>query len=315
MPADQGLDSPARRRAARTASLADLPLVTVGPDPGFVGGLRSSVRGVLQYREMLGLLVRREVKARYKDSSLGFLWSLLRPLTTLIVYYVAIGKFLGAERNIPEFAIYLFSGLTIWLLFQEIVSAGTGAIVGNAGLIKKVYLPREVFPLAATGSSLFNYATQLAILLAAVVLTGFPTGQRWLYAPMSLLIVLTWGLGLALMLSALNVYLRDVQYLVEIVLMTMFWASPVVYPWKFVADTLPGWAEQLYLANPVTAAVLGMQKTFWVAGDYAGTDGGQALFPADHLTRMGIMVIVGLVLIVVGQRIFARLQADFAQEL
>ncbi len=315
VPSDRVLDSPARRRAARTASLAVLPLETVGPDPGFVGGLRSAVRGVVEYREMLGLLVRRELKARYKDSSLGFLWSLLRPLTTLIVYYVAIGKFLQAERNTPEFAIYLFSGLTIWMLFQEIIASGTGSILGNAGLIKKVYLPREVFPLAAVGSSLFNFVTQLAILLAAVVLTGFPTGERWLYAPMSLLIVLTWGLGLSLMLSALNVYLRDVQYLVEIVLMTLFWASPVVYPWKFVADALPGWAEQIYLANPVTAAVLGMQKTFWLAGDTAGENGSMALFPADHLTRMGIMVLVGLVLIVVGQRVFARLQADFAQEL
>lgn len=309
------LDGPAARRASRTAALAELPLETVGPEPGLVGGLRSSFRGVVEYREMLGLLVRRELKARYKDSSLGFLWSLLRPLTTLVVYYVAIGKFLGAERDTPEFAIYLFSGLTIWMLFQEIVASGTGSILGNAGLIKKVYLPREVFPLAAVGSSLFTFLTQLAILLAAVVLAGFPTGERWLYFPMSLLIVLTWGLGLVLILSALNVYLRDVQYLVEIVLMTMFWASPVVYPWSFVARELPGWAEQVYLANPVTAAVLGMQKTFWVAGDTAGEGGIEALFPADHLTRMGIMVLIGLVLIVVGQRVFARLQADFAQEL
>lgn len=293
----------------RQARLATLPLESVGPDRGLVGGLRSSVTGVYAYRELLGLLVRRELKARYKDSALGFVWSLLRPLTMLLVYYVAIGRFLGAERQIPQFAIYIFTGLTIWMLFQEIVSAGTGSIIGNAGLIKKVYLPREVFPLAAAGSAVVNFATQMAILLAAVVVfQAVPVGPRWVYFPASVLVVLTWGLALGIILSAANVFLRDVQYLVEIILMVLFWASPIVYSWAFVAKELPFWAQQVYLANPVTAAVLGMQRTFWVAG----TDN---VFPEDHMLRLSILFLVGLVLVVVAQRVFARLQANFAQEI
>jgi ABC-2 type transport system permease protein len=293
----------------RLAQLEQLPLTTVGPDPGFVGGLRSAVLGIREYRELLVLLVRRELKARYKDSALGFAWSLLRPLTMLLVYYVAIGRFLGAERAIPDFAVYVFTGLTAWFLFQEIVSAGTGSIVGNAGLIKKVYLPREVFPLAAVGSALFNFATQLVILVAAVAMTGLLRFDgRWVWAPVSVLVLLAWGLGLALLLSAINVYLRDVQYLVEIVLMVMFWASPIVYSWEFVENALPEWAQQVYLANPVTAAVLGMQRTFYTTGDTMP-------FPEDHMARLLVMLVLGLVLVVVGQRVFARLQANFAQEL
>lgn len=293
----------------RRDRIAELPLVSVGPEPGFVGGLRSSVVGVYRYRELLGMLVRRELKTRYKDSVLGFVWSLLRPLTMLLVYYVAIGRFLGAEREIPQFAIYIFTGLTIWMLFQELVSAGTGSIIGNAGLIKKVYLPREVFPLAAAGSAVVNFLTQLLILLGAVIVfQAVPTGSRWVFFPLAVAVVLVWGLALAVVLSATNVYLRDVQYLVEISLMVLFWASPIVYSWEFVADELPAWAEQVYLANPVTAAVLGMQRTFWVAG----TD---KPFPDDHGIRLLIMLGIGLLLLVGAQRVFGRLQANFAQEI
>jgi ABC-2 type transport system permease protein len=294
---------------ARAAALAAEPLVVVGPAPGLVGGLRSAVTGIVSYRELLGLLVRRELKARYKDSALGFAWSLLRPLTMLVVYYVAIGRFLGAERAIPDFAVYVFTGLTAWFLFQEIVSAGTGSIVGNAGLIKKVYLPREVFPLAAAGSALVNFVTQLVILVAAVVVTGLlVVDGRLLWAPLSVAVLVVWGLGLALVLSAVNVYLRDVQYLVEISLMVMFWASPVVYSWEFVENALPGWAQEVYLANPVTAAVLGMQRAFWTTGETLP-------FPDAHLERLLVMLALGCVLVVAGQRLFARLQANVAQEL
>lgn len=311
MTVTSGPDRPERDRdpSARATALAAEPLVVVGPDAGFVGGLRSAVSGILAYRELLGLLVRRELKARYKDSTLGFAWSLLRPLTMLVVYYVAIGRFLGAERQIPDFAVYVFTGLTAWFLFQEIVSAGTGSIVGNAGLIKKVYLPREVFPLAAVGGALVNFATQLVILVLAVVVTGLLViDGRLVWAPVAVAVLVVWGLGLALVLSAVNVYLRDVQYLVEISLMVLFWASPIVYSWEFVANTLPGWAQQLYLANPVTAAVLGMQRTFYTSGE-------NLPFPDDHMTRLLVMLGIGCVLVVAGQRLFARLQANFAQEL
>src|SRR3954453_16409914 len=180
--------------AARSARLREEPWQTSTPTAGVFRGSGRSVREILAHRELLGLLVRRELKARYKDSSRGFLWSLLRPLSILLVYYIAIGKFLGAERPIPDFAIYIFTGLTAWQLFQEIVNSSTGSIVGNAGLVKKVYLPREVFPLSTVGSALFNFATQLVILLAAILIGGsFPTGPRLLYVPLTIAVLLAFA--------------------------------------------------------------------------------------------------------------------------
>jgi len=298
------------QRDVRAQKLASEPMRPAGPRHGFFGGTLQSIKDVWAHRELLDQLIRREVKARYKDSTLGFFWSLAKPLAMLLVYYVAIGKFLQAEKSIPDFAIFIFTGLTAWQLFGDIVIIGTGSIVANAGLIKKVYVPREVFPFSVVGSSLFNFAIQLGILVAATAALGqFPTGRRWLYFVLALAVLIPFATALALLLSAVNVYLRDVQYLVEIMLMILFWASPIIYSWKLVQNALTGsWLEQLYLANPMTLVVLGFQKAFWVGGD------GQPV-PNDLALRLLLAFGVSIVLLWFSQRVFARLQSNFAQEL
>jgi ABC-2 type transport system permease protein len=226
-----------------------------------------------------------------------------------MVYWVAIGQFLGAARAIPEFAIFIFAGLTAWQLFSDIVIPGTGSIVGNAGLIKKVYVPREVFPLSVVGSALFNFFIQVGILLVFTALRGqFPVGVRLGYFVLALAVLVTFATALALVLSAVNVYLRDVQYLVDIVLMILFWASPIVYSWSLVSGAISSTLEQVYLANPMTQVVLAFQRAFWVAGD------GQ---PApDNLGRSLLVTLaVSVLLLWLSQRVFSRLQSNFAQEL
>ncbi len=294
----------------RFAELELEPLRLAGPRPDFFTGTLSSLREISAQRELLGLLVRRELKAKYKDSLLGFFWTLMRPLTLLLVYYVVIGKFLDAQGQIPSFAVFVFTGLTAWTLFSEIVTAGTGSIVANSGLVKKVYLPREIFPLSVVGSSFVNFLVQLAILVVATVLVGeFPTGTRWLYFPLSLAVALVYATAFALLLSAANVYLRDIQYLVEIVMMVLFWASPIVYSWTLVQGHLEGSPlSSLYLANPMTLVIIGFQRTFWVAGDSVSA------LP-DLAAHLGIALAVGLVLLWFAQRVFGRLQSNFAQEL
>jgi ABC-2 type transport system permease protein len=296
-------------RQVRARELAAEPMRPAGPRPGFFAGTVASVTDIWAHRELLMQLVRRDIKSRYKDSTLGFFWSLARPLAMLVVYFVAIGQFLGAARSIPDFAIFVFSGLTAWQLFSDIVITGTASIVTNAGLVKKVYVPREVFPLAVLGSSLFNFFIQIGILLAATAVMGkFPTGERWLFFPLGLAVVVVFATALALLLSAVNVYLRDVQYLVEISLMILMWASPIVYSWGLVRGELDPALERLYLANPMTQVVLAFQKTFWVAGD------GQP-FPAGLGTSLLLTLGGSLVLLWVSQRVFSRLQSNFAQEL
>lgn len=312
------------RSGAEGVRVVNEPLRRIGRDNTLGRGTWLSLVEVFDHRELLGRLVSREVRAKYKNSSLGVVWSLMRPLAQLIIYYVAIGQFLGAARSIPDFAIFVFAGLTIWGLYSEIVTGGTTSIIGNAGLIKKVSLPREIFPLAATGSALFNFMVQFAVLIVATIVLGQPPlSWNLLYVPASIAIVLIWGVALGLLLSAVNVYLRDVQYLVEVAMLILFWASPIVYAWSFVVDAAArsgiAWLTDLYLANPVTIAVLAFQKGMWVAGSSESVIDGQTIppqpWPADLDVRIAIMLGIGLVFAVICQRVFQKLQGNFAQEI
>ena len=295
----------------RFAALTKQPLKAVGTGNGAALGTWTSIKAVVAHREVLALMVRRDLKARYKDSALGMVWTLIRPLTQLFIYYIVMGKFLGAERGIPDFAIYVFTGLTVYGLLSEIVSGGTSSIVGNGGLIKKIYLPREVFPLASVGSALFNFCIQMGVLLVALFAVGHPSlHMGLLYFFPALAIIVIYGTAFALLLSATNVYLRDVQYLVDVILLILLWASPIVYSWEMAKNIMgEGILLSLYTNSPITLAVLGFQQAFWVGGAPA------AQFPAELMLRMLIALVVGLVLLFGFHRVFARLQGNFAQEL
>jgi ABC-2 type transport system permease protein len=324
-------------RQARADALALEPMRPAGCEPGLIGGTLASIRDLVAHRQLMGQLTRREIKARYKDSALGLIWSLIRPLVQMLIYWLALGRFLGAERGIPSFAIFIFAGLTAWGLFSDIVTTGTASIVANSGLIKKVYLPREVFPLAAVGSALFNFAMQMVILFGFAAVRGqFPTGTRLLYGLYALVVCVVFATALALLFAAVNVYLRDVQYLVEICIMMFFWLSPIVYSVQMAVgqlENLPAWITRIYLANPMTIVVLAFQQAFWTAGDTEACNpidavcGAEAADPVyycaapvnsvvtDLVLRLSILAAGSVMLLWIAHRVFARLQANFAQEL
>ncbi len=300
-------------------AVAALPFQRVNaPGPVFRGFGRS-VREVIEYRELLSQLTRKELKVKYKDSVLGFMWTLVRPLLQLLVYSVAIGIFLGSGRVIPQFGVYLFTGLVAWTLFTDILGGCTGAVVGNAGLVKKVYFPRELLPLSVIGAAVVNFALQLVVLVGAYVVTGhWPHPGDLLLVPLALLVLVVFACALGLMLAAANVYLRDVQYLVEIGLLLWFWMTPIVYDWTKVRTTLVTehgltGLFQVYLANPMADVVLAFQRALWPGGH---TVKGRPFFYDGNLYgRLGILLLVSLVLLWLAQRVFARSSGNFAQEL
>ncbi|MDR1214413.1 MAG: ABC transporter permease [Propionibacteriaceae bacterium] len=289
--------------------LAAEPLRDTNLPLGFISGTARSLGVIWSRRELVLLLVKREIKSRYKDSVLGLVWSMVRPLVMLLIYYLVIGQFLGAVRMIPSFAVYVFTGLTVWTLFNEIILMGTRSILDNAGIIKKINLPREIFPLATVGSAGFNFVIQLVILVAAALIVGGGVNPAQLhYSLLGVLVAIIWGTALALVLSAANVYLRDVQHLVEVLLLIGFWVSPVVYSWPMVASQVGSTLQEIYMANPITVAVFGMQQGLWSGGD-------ATFFPDHLLARLLIAFGLGLVALFLCQRVFDLLQRNFAQEI
>lgn len=307
---------PTAARAARLAAVADLPFFDVAKKGGLFVGAGRSLAEIWRHRELLGRLVRREVRARYKDSRLGVVWSLFRPLVQLLIYYFAIGQILGAARAVPDFAIFVFVGLTVWVLYSEILSGAVRSILDNSGLVKKVYLPREIFPLSTVGSALANFLVQLVVLLLGIaVLSHFSLTPALLLAPLAFLTILVFSTAIGLLASALNVYLRDIQHFIEVYLLTFFWASPIVYPFTFVANASPSpILTEIYLANPVTMAIIGAQRALWSAGsDPAATV--EQVWPENLELRLVIALAASLVLLFIAQRVFSRLQGNFAQEM
>ncbi|MDQ4215380.1 ABC transporter permease [Microbacterium capsulatum] len=294
----------------RYARLAELPLRPLGGSPAPASRLRE----ILRHRELLWLLTRRDLQVRYRGSALGFLWTLIRPIVLLMTYFLILGQVLGAAKGVPNFGIYIFSGLTIFMLFSESLGAAAGSIVNNAGLVKKIYLPREIFPLASVGGAIFLFGMQLLVLIGAVVVfREWPDPSGLWYLLPSILLVLVYVLAAGLILSALNVYLRDVQYITEILLTLLMWASPIVYSWRMVAAVftrfgLPSWTLELYTNNPLTLAVLGFHRALWAGGTAAD-------YPTDLALRMGIAGIVGVALLFVAHWLFQRMQGSLAQEL
>jgi ABC-2 type transport system permease protein len=307
-----GTQLPARASAEPDAPVS--PLARVNAPRSFFSGSGQTLREIWQYRELLGNLIRKELKVKYKDSALGFVWSLLLPLVQLAVYWLVIGKFLGAG-SIPTYGVYIFCGLAVWTLFSEILSTATTSIVFNAGLVKKVYFPRELFPLAATGAAVVNFVFQLLILLVAVVIAGANSG-KWpqleqLPLPiLGLVVLVVFATALGLLLAAANVYLRDVQHLITVVLMLWFWVTPIIYNVRRVSSELPSALYTAYLMNPMAPVVFSFQKFFWPQGE-----GTEYEFSGNVYGRLGVMLAVGLVFLWLAQRIFAKAQGNFAQEL
>lgn len=274
-----------------------------------LAGLAHDLRAIIFQRRLIQRLVRRELKARYKDSSLGFLWTLIRPLVSLLIYYLAIGQVLGAERAIPDFAIYVFAGLTTWTLFSTIVSGGTMSILANAGIIKKVNIPREIFPFSSTLAAVVDFASQLLILIiGASLIRGISVTRALIFGIPGFLLILIWGFAIALVFSALNVYFRDTQYLVEVALLLGFWLTPSVYSFAMVTEQAPSWLSEAFLWNPTALSVMAFQRAFWLSGE-------GAVWPDNMLERIGIGILIGLVALILSQRIFAHLQRNFAQEM
>jgi ABC-2 type transport system permease protein len=268
------------------------------------------LKEIAAHRELLLNLVRLELKAKYKASALGFAWSLLNPAMYLVVFYVAFDVILG--NQIPRFPIYLLSGLLVWNFFTTALNSGTGAVVAGAGLVKKVWFPREILPLASVGAALVHFFLQLMVLLVALV--GLRHPVRWAelsLLPLALLDLILLAAGLSLLFSVANVYVRDMSHFVELALMAWFWVTPIIYPWTQLVKALRGHSI-VALLNPVTPVVLTFQRAFY--GNFGDVIPDNLTF-GWYLRNLAVVTVAVLLLLAIALRVFSRLEGNLAEEL
>ena len=294
----------------------------------------SGVLEVFRRRYLLRLLVRREIRARYAGTAFGLAWSYINPFTRFLTFYAVFGLLLGRGLGIQNFAIHLFAGMVLVNYFTESVSAGTRSLLSNKGVIAKMAMPREMFPVASMLVSLWHAVPQLIILVIVCVATGvWGGGPLWVpdavgmgAALLGFLLIMIYGTAFGLMFSCVNVIFRDFQRIVQTFINMIPFTTPMMYPYWITFDRFPTFWHEIYLANPVAEAVQLIQRGFW----YPTCDGPCALMPtsdtdatlipapefADHLyTRGFIMLGVGLVLLVLGQVVFARLEKSIPERL
>jgi ABC-2 type transport system permease protein len=304
--------------------------------------LRVRIRDLWRARELFVFLVRKEVKVKYKNSVLGFVWSMLNPAIVLMVYYVVFKYFL--KSLIPDFALFLFSGLIAWNLIATALPGSSASIVANAGIVKKVAFPREVLALAQVGTASVFFFFQSIVL--ALFLIGFQYAPAWSYLPVLLfalvdLLILT--AAIAVYLSAVNVYYRDVEHLVAVLLQAAFWGVPIIYSYNTVYGLLTKhhllWVARLYLADPIVPILLSFQRALYghvspvipqtvvKAVIYHGHPALQyvttraaipvlASYPYHFYVFMLACVFVVAILMFLGAMVvFGRIEGNFAEEL
>jgi ABC-2 type transport system permease protein len=266
---------------------------------------------VLRRRYLLSLIVRKEVGIRYRGSVLGWLWSYVKPLVQFVVFFVALGVFLGLNKSIEYYPIYLLAGITIVTFFNEAFSNGTRSLLDNAALIKKIYLPREMFPISSVLVAIVNAIPQIIVIVAIALLFGWSPSLLSIAALLlALLIVAMLSTGLGLLFGAINVTFRDAQSFVEIIAMMSVWASPVMYQWQMVSSELPDWLFVVYRLNPLTPTVELFHYGLWMP---LNPENAQPI--PDLWFYSGIALLTSLVILAIGQFVFRRLEGRFAQDL
>lgn len=280
-----------------------------------IPGVSRGLFGALRESYLLNLLVHKELRVRYRGSLLGMLWSYAKPATQFLVFFFAIGVFMGMNRNITNYVVFMFSGVVLINYFSEIFGNATRILVGNSDLVKKIYLQRELFPLSSVVVAFIHFVPQIVILLIGALVFGWRPGPIDLLAGLfGVLIVTVFALGMGLITGALNVMYRDSENFVDLLLMMATWVSPVLYIWSMVRDVFSGsweWLWYLYLLNPITIAVEMFHRAFWLPS--RGVDPTNAL---PHLWEWGVIaLVISLIVLWIGNRTFEHFDGRFAQEL
>jgi ABC-2 type transport system permease protein len=275
-------------------------------------------------RDLLFLLTRTELKVKYKDSVLGYVWSMLNPTLVLAIYFVVF-KIIARTQQ-PLFAIWLFAGLLVWNLFNAASMGATSVVVGKAGIVKKVAFPRELLALSVVGVACVLFCIQVVVLILAMLIFGIHPAYSYLpLLPLALVALVVFTSAVSIFLSAVNVYLRDTAHLTEVLLMAWFWGTPIVYTFGQISGTLAKhpalvWVKYVYLCNPITPIVMTFQRTIWGNTQYTDKAGGvQHVLPtwgvATYAGLLGIVLAVSVGLFFLALIVFGRLEGNFAEEL
>ena len=296
------------------------PLLPVNEPARLWRGTRADLREVWEHRELLRAFTNRELRARYKGAAFGWAWALVRPVVMLLIYGLAVGIFLGAGRTIPQFMVFIYCGLLAWTLFSTIVMNCITSVVSNGALLTRANFPRLLLPLASLAAAMVDFALQSLVLgIGWAIFQDVPEPVDLLFLPPALFVLILFGLGVGLLLSAVNVYIRDISFLADVGLQVGFWVAPIIYSYGQVVRGAQEFGlaadlvTRLYMLNPMANVIIGFQRALWPAG--SSDAAAEFAFPGALAARLAIFAVVAVLTAWVGMRVFVKLSGNFGQAL
>lgn len=254
------------------------------------------IKELTQYREFLKTSVLKDFRGKYKKSFLGVLWSFINPLLQLLIYSVVFSFIM--KSNIEHYTVFLVVALIPWTFFNTTMIQSTTAIVSNAGIVKKVYFPREILPISIVTSNLVNFLISCIIVLFALLLSGIGLSKYTLLIPVVVLIQYIFSLGLSFILSSITVYIRDLEYFINVLMMLWFYLNPIVYS----ADLIPKKLQPIFNLNPMLHIINAYRDILY----------SQKL---PNLKNLGILALTCIIIFYLGLKIFKKSERGFAEEL
>lgn len=249
-----------------------------------------------QYRELLKTNVKKDIRGKYKASFLGVLWSFINPLLQVLVYAIVFPYIMKVQT--PNYLVFLVCGIIPWTWFTTSLTQGTTCITNNGNLIKKVYFPREILPISVVTSGLVNFLISCIIILIFVLLGGLGLSWHLVFLPLIALIQYIFSLAFALLLGAINVYVKDVEYIVIFIINMLFYATPILY----TTTMFDGWITWIFKLNPMAHLLNAYRDIFYV-------------HEIPQIGNLMILLGIGIVALVLCYSIFKKLERKFAEEI
>lgn len=252
---------------------------------------------IYEYRDMIWSLVRRELRGKYEKSVLGFLWAFLGPLFQILIYAIVFTSVF--YNDMPHYYIYLMAGMLPWTFFNDSMSTGTGSIIYNSEMVKKIYFPREVLVIGEVNAKLVNMLLSFIVMAAFLIISGVGFSVQLVLLPVVILGEYLFTLGMSLFVAAVTVYFRDLEYVIQVVLMAWIWASPIMYSANNVVNPL---FRLVLTVNPFTYIARGYQSILYYH-----------VWPG--MVNLVVPLIYGVIALVVGYVTFVMLKRRFAEEM
>lgn len=273
-------------------SLPDMPTVVIQPTSGWAA---LNLRELWRYRDLLFILAQRDVKLRYKQTALGVVWVVLQPLVSGLIFAVIFGRFANLPSGGVPYLLFVFCGLVAWTLFAGIVQRGGNSLIGNSGLIAKVYFPRLLIPFGSAAAVLVDFGVSLALAFAFMLGFQYPLSPQLAALPLFFAQALVCGIGVSLWLGGLNVRYRDFAYALPFVLQVWLYVSPVVYSASIIPERWRG----LYALNPAAGFIEGFRWSLV----------GASAFEPVHFA---VSALISIGVFVSGLFFFRRVERGFA---